>query len=701
MGRLLRLSLVLVLAGTSALLASPQDPPVGGRQGGRGGGAPGGGRGAQPQTGTGVILGRVVDAASGEAISDALVSMSRTTLNAGGGGDQSLQDLIQSRMGGAGGPAAAQGQAFAEQLLGGMMGSAPGGPVRLLTDGTGHFLFRDLPKAEFSLTVTADGYIPGAAGQSRPNGPARAVELGDAERTNAVTIRLWKYAVITGTVTDDAGEPAVGATVRAFRKTMANGRPDLASAATDTTDDRGAYRLSSLIPGEYIVASPQTPNTMPTAMLDEMMNAVLSATNMGSMVMDIINSGPASANTAGIKVGDLLLQSSGNAGQLAIPAPTADGKLFAFQSVYYPSAPSPAQATAVKVSSGELRSNIDLQLRVIPTARVSGTVIGPKGGVGRANVRLLATGADAALNNAGVDIASTTTGKDGAFTFLAVPPGEFIVSVVQAARPQLPAEMSGNAMLALMASMGGGDEPMHARSPVVVTGADVTGLTLNLREGFKLSGRIEFQGQTPRPAQAMIQNMLSLTVTQLDGRPDFGFDGGGRGSRPDANSAFKTSGYPPGRYLLSTNGAPPGWIVKSITVNGRDASIEPFTLDADIADVVITCVDTPSAVSGTVRSPTSGPLTATVLLFPADTRGWIASGMPARRLRNMRASRTGAFSTASLLAGDYLIVAIDDADMGDPQDPAFITKIAGVATRITVAEADKKTVDLSIVKVPR
>ena len=32
---------------------------------------------------------------------------------------------------------------------------------------------------------------------------------------------------------------------------------------------------------------------------------------------------------------------------------------------------------------------------------------------------------------------------------------------------------------------------------------------------------------------------------------------------------------------------------------------------------------------------------------------------------------------------------------------AFITKIAGVATRITVADADKKTVDLSIVKVPR
>ena len=83
---------------------------------------------------------------------------------------------------------------------------------RVITGSDGRFVFRDLPKGAVGLQVALAGYVPGSAGQSRPNGPSRAIELEEAERLTNVTIRLWRYGVITGTVLDDSGEPAVGVT---------------------------------------------------------------------------------------------------------------------------------------------------------------------------------------------------------------------------------------------------------------------------------------------------------------------------------------------------------------------------------------------------------------------------------------------------------------------------------------------------------
>jgi hypothetical protein len=138
----------------------------------------------------------------------------------------------------------------------------------------------------------------------------------------------------------------------------------------------------------------------------------------------------------------------------------------------------------VTVGSGEERTGVDLQLRVIPTARVSGTIVGPKGPAGQANVRLIAAGPDALLARSGLDIATTMSRKDGSFTFLGVPPGEYLATVSVAARSAMPAELSANAALsAMVASMNtGGDVATFAQVPITVSGADVTGVTMTLRE---------------------------------------------------------------------------------------------------------------------------------------------------------------------------------------------------------------------------
>ena len=51
-------------------------------------------------------------------------------------------------------------------------------------------------------------------------------------------------------------------TVRVLKRGIVGGQWRLTPGAQDTTDDRGAYRIGMLEPGEYVVAVPMSQNTM-------------------------------------------------------------------------------------------------------------------------------------------------------------------------------------------------------------------------------------------------------------------------------------------------------------------------------------------------------------------------------------------------------------------------------------------------------
>ena len=102
-----------------------------------------------------------------------------------------------------------------------------------------------------SLTATRPGYADGAFGRLRPSGPSQAIELADGQKTSDVTVQLWKLAAIGGTVIDENGEPVVGTTVRVLRRVVNAGKRQLQMGASDTTDDRGMYRIGSLEPEHY------------------------------------------------------------------------------------------------------------------------------------------------------------------------------------------------------------------------------------------------------------------------------------------------------------------------------------------------------------------------------------------------------------------------------------------------------------------
>lgn len=632
---------------------------------------------APSPTATGLIVGQVVDVLTGKPIPDATVTVN-----------------IRTGVGGSvrgGGPAGRPAGA----------GAPLGQPLRLLTGADGKFVLHDVPKGAVNIQAVASGYVQGAAGQARPTGPARPIDLDEGEKVTDLRISLWKQAAVTGTVLDESGEPAVGVTVRMLRRTMTNGKPQYLPGAQNRTDDRGVYRISAITPGTFLMVVPQTVATVPMATVDAVVQTMAGSMPQMGGVMDLMNAGAAMPNNAGPgrRIGEAMVTSPGS----VLPA-TAGDRVSVYQTLFYPGATTSAQGGAIILASGEERSGVDFQLRVLPAVKVSGVLTGPGGPVGGVQVRLLPVGSLDFASDNGIEAATTQTAADGSFQMLGVPSGQYTFTAYKPASPPMPAGMANNALLQMAGRFSASGQPtaLFAQSSVSVSNADLSGLAVVMTEGAKVTGRVEFLGSLPPPAAPQLRS-LNIALNSVDGRSTP--TGGGFGAATpavDQDLQFKTPSYPPGRYVVSTTGVPQ-WTLTSVTIGGRDVLDEGFELkNSDVTDAVVTFTDRATNLTGTIRTPAGAPArTASVMIFPADYQGWISNGMSTRRSRTAVGTRTGTFTIAGLPAGDYLIAALDDADVEDPRDPAFVAAVARAARPLSLADGDRKTQDLQIVNVGR
>lgn len=635
---------------------------------------PGNARNAPPpQVGTGVIFGQVVDGVSGDPLADVIVSPGRSGRAGGSGTPDSAANVFQ--------------------------------PV--MTGADGRFVFQKLPPGVYPVSASLPGYVPGSVGQGRPSGPTRSLELADGERIGDATIRLWKFAGITGTVLDESGDPAVELNVRAYRRLVVDGRPQIQPGVVQSarTDDRGRFRFARLTPGDYVVVVPLTQSTMPGSFYDALMNAMM--TNPAAppdWFMDVMMSGGETMfQNAPVRVGDVLVSSP----MASMPTPSETGRSSGYRTTYYPSATLSTQASVVSVRAGEERTGIDMQLALVPTVRVSGTVRGPSGPMGNLAIRMLPAATDSLAAIAELDTAGAIVGADGTFTFLNVPSGQYTLRIVRAARSEM--------MTRMMAGEFGGPPPASAAPAADVTAffaeqslavgeTDVTGVSMVMRDAPKVSGRVEFELTPPKTAAQLTAGGGGIVFTPVDSALGLHGLGAMDPAKLDADGRFSTLGNAPDKYTIGLGPGRGSAIgVKSVTVGGRDVTNAPFEIkDADIGDVVIKFSDRTGTVSGVVRGSNGAPAkTATVVLFPADYRSLARSGLMPGRVQIVAASRAGSFLVGNLMPAEYLVVAVDDADVSDNQDSAFFDALARLATRITLGDAEKKTQDLIVAAVKR
>ena len=578
-------------------------------------------------------------------------------------------------------------------------GAARNRALVIATDADGYFVLRGLAPGSYTFEASKRGYVDGVDGATRPAGPGQAIEIKDGDRVGDVRVRLWQYAAFGGTVRDEAGEPVVGVTVRTLQRILVGGQWRLGGAAAHEfqteTDDRGMYRFSRLAPGNYVAVFPSTTTVVPTSTvsstkaLQNSADGPVAAMTALEPLMSIGVGGlnPGSSNSR--QVGNFFQTNLSNS---VIPPPTGDGGLFVYPTQFFPSSANASASSSLTLNSGDDRVGVDFSVKPVRTYRVSGGVIGPNGPAANMPVRLFPADADDAASD--LAVAVTLSDAQGAFTLLGVPTGQYTLRAFRMPRAAMNFSSVGATVTGGFSATPSAEPTLWANVPVSVAEADVPGLSLTLNTGARLGGLIEFDG-VDKPSAAALSELLHLE--SVDGRL-IGASFLDDMVNIDSTGAFLTPELPAGQYFLRSQYVPPGWFFTSAMRGDRDIAEMPLVLGArDVTGLVVKLSDHANEVTGIVRTDQNAAATdGLICVFPADPAAWVNYGLSTRRFQQVRAAKNGVYHATALPAGEYLVAAVAEEPASDWRDPAFLTKLAQVATRIRIGDAERKSLDLRI-----
>ncbi|MFN8063103.1 MAG: carboxypeptidase-like regulatory domain-containing protein [Vicinamibacterales bacterium] len=375
-----------------------------------------------------------------------------------------------------------------------------------------------------------------------------------------------------------------------------------------------------------------------------------------------------------------------------------------FAPSFFPGTSSPSEAQQVDVRGGSETAGVVFGLVPAPLATVRGRVIVPEG---RADEAVMVSVTRVEQDRFGSSSSGLGLQSDHTFSVSRLSPGLYRF-VAQAQNR----ERTGRARL-------------MASTEVRVDGADVDGVTLALRTGTTLSGRVVTDNGTPLPSNP-------LTVSLVSRFPESRFDQA-RSERVAADGVFQIDGLfgemliragVSGPSSLSTSapradgpmtvasgaggvpaGAPPttareAWGLKAVYVKGRDVTDEPIDFERGDVEAEIVLTTGLSEVAGTVsggQRTVSDPRPM-IYIFVDDPDWWVPS---TRRVRQVMAGADGRFRTRGLPPGDrYLAVAVEGTPQPASWSPDLLKALRDSATPFRIDEGGLHELSLRVVARP-
>lgn len=568
-----------------------------------------------------------------------------------------------------------------------------------VSNAEGRFVFRDVPAGRFTVTSSLAGYAAGAVGQVRPAGPSRPVDVADAARVTDLVVRMWKLSTVSGVVRDDLGEPLVGVSVWALRRSMTGGQPELAFAGgtVEATDEQGRYRLSGLSPGTFVVAVLGSTQTNPVSTVRQMLQARAAAGPSGRIGPTVTaegrESGAVQIERSGVEI-DGWQASVGIGSPQPIPGP--GGTLLVQPPTYYPGVTDVTAATMIPLGPGVDRHGLDFSVPLIPGVRVSGVVIGSDGPAARNAVRLIPYSTDPAALLPSRRAPSGTADDQGRFVLLGVPPGHYLLEAYRAPISADQARMLSSMTGEKIEAPASPPPAVHVLVPITVGTTHVDGVTLTMTPRASVSGRVVFNGSAPVPSGDQARQIaVALVNMQTTARIE---------ARMTPQGGFEIRDVPPGRYHVLGESQARDWRFAGARSSEADVTAAGLTIaNGPVIDLVLAFTDKAMSLTGTVTDESGRPaVDGSVVLMPANVKGWIAAGMPVQRTKVVQIAEDGSFQMTVDLPGEYVLVAappeVSPQTLMSPitVDADFALAHAPLGTKITLAPGETKTQTLTV-----
>jgi protocatechuate 3,4-dioxygenase beta subunit len=480
------------------------------------------------------------------------------------------------------------------------------------TDAAGQFSISGIAPGKYRLSAERSGFINAQYGARGPNKPGTLLTLEPGQKSSDLSMRLTPQGVIAGRVLDEEGEPVANVDVQVLRQQYMQGRKQMARTGGASTNDLGEYRVFGLPPGRYYVSANFRQNGM---------------------------------------------------------QPQADDE---YVTTFFPRTTDPAAAAPMDVAPGAQLRNIDIPLAKMHTVTVRGHVT--------AEVRSLAGGDTPQRPNLNVMLSARSTAivgggfargapvtPEGTFEFRSVTAGSyFLIGALN---------ITGRAL--------------SARLPIEVGGSNLEGLSLTIRGGVPVTGRVRVEGETTASLAQVRLNLLPAEpgAIQFGPMPT---------QQLKEDGAFQMDDVATDRYMVSVNGLPEGFYVKSV----RSANVDVTAQGLDVAGASPAALDV-------VLSPNAAQVTGTVL----DPKTQKAAPMmmvvmvPQEKERRDRESfyRTsttdlsGQFTFKSVPPGEYRVYSWEEVDYGAWMDPDFLKPLESRGEPVSLQESARPAIQVNLI----
>jgi len=331
---------------------------------------------------------------------------------------------------------------------------------------------------------------------------------------------------------------------------------------------------------------------------------------------------------------------------------------------FYPGTNDPAGAVAIDVVPGAQLRGIDVTLLKTRAWRIRGKVINGLGERLTRPVFLMLLPREKGAMSFYPRATAQVRSADGTFELRGVTPGAYI----------------------LTAQCFDGGTIEVARQPVDMGNDNVDNISLLLAAGLELRGIVRVDG----PGGTALGNLQVSLASQ-----EMMFRMGMQDAKVGDDGSFSLSNVPPDIYTVNVNGVPETFYIKSVRMGDADALEAGLDLTRGSAGVLeILLSPNGGQVDGSVADSKQAVVSnAVVVLVPEGRR---RAQMPFFKMASSDAQ--GHFTIKGITPGDYKLLAWDQSEEVDYQDPEFFKPYENQGEAVTLRESSHESVQLKLVE---